>query len=240
MVRIFLNDQGQLDPDDLHHLVHVLRLRAGDDLVAVRDGQAYEAKLSSNFPESPEVLLGDKRLEEEKSFYLYLLQGLGKGQKFEEILEHGTEVGVDSFFPIQMTRSIRKVQGKEEKLKTRWEKILKKAAKQSRRLKIPEVSLVKGLEEALESLPEDCRILCCYEEEKTRRLDQVLTGKEKNLALVIGPEGGLDPEEVALIQARGGQCISLGPRILRTETAALIASDRVHVLMEGGGHGREK
>ena len=131
-----------------------------------------------------------------------------------------------------MKRSLRKVNHKWDKLKNRWEKIVEKAAKQSKQIDIPQVYPPMTLKEGLEILPKDSLILVCYEEEKDHFMKDYIQGQEKNIALIIGPEGGLDPEEVDLIKARGGHPVSLGKNILRTETAPLIAGDRVYCLME--------
>ena len=141
-------------------------------------------------------------------------------------------MGIDAFVAIQMKRSLRKVDHKWDKLKNRWEKIVEKAAKQSKQVDIPQVYPPITLKEGLEILPKDSLILVCYEEEKDHFMKDYIQGQEKNIALIIGPEGGLDPEEVDLIKARGGHPVSLGKNILRTETAPLIAGDRVYCLME--------
>lgn len=232
MTRVFLNDDQKLSPEDLHHLFHVLRMTSGDSLEAVYKRDLYRARLTDHSAQDGSLALEEKLEARQKDYRVFLLQGLAKGQKWEEVLEHGTEVGIDVFVAIQMKRSLRKVDHKWDKLKNRWEKIVEKAAKQSKQVDIPQVYPPMTLEESLEILPKDSLILVCYEEEKDHFMKDYIQGQEKNIALIIGPEGGLDPEEVDLIKARGGHPVSLGKNILRTETAPLIAGDRVYCLME--------
>ena len=234
MTRVFLQEDQTISKEDRHHLFHVLRMKAGDSLEAVYQGEVFQAFLKENSQVDGELDLKEKIQGEEKSYQIYLLQGLPKGQKWEAILEHGTEVGIDVFIPLQMTRSLRKVDHKWEKLQDRWTKILEKAAKQSKQTRIPKVEKPCPLQEALRTLPPDTLILACYEEEKISKMKDYVHGEKKNIALIIGPEGGLDPEEIQEIKNFGGKTVTLGRNILRTETAPLVAADRIYCLMEEG------
>ncbi|EGS30178.1 RNA methyltransferase, RsmE family [Peptoniphilus sp. oral taxon 375 str. F0436] len=181
MTRVFLNDDQKLDPEDLHHLFHVLRMRAGDSLEAVYKRDLYRARLTDQSAQDGNLVLEEKLEAREKGYRVFLLQGLAKGQKWEEVLEHGTEVGIDTFVAIQMKRSLRKVNHKWDKLKNRWEKIVEKAAKQSKQIDIPQVYPPMTLKEGLEILPKDSLILVCYEEEKDHFMKDYIQGQEKTL-----------------------------------------------------------
>ena len=151
---------------------------------------------------------------------LTLLQGLPKGDKLELVLQKGTELGVAAFFPVVTARAVSRPKDAEAKAQ-RWRKIVSEAARQCGRADVPEVAAPGPLADAVAALPKDTRLLVLDEEERALRLSDALT--DAPLALVVGPEGGLSREEVAQLKAAGGVSVTLGPRVLRTETAALAA-----------------
>lgn len=147
----------------------------------------------------------------------------------EYIIQKGTEIGVSEFTPVSMSRSIVKLEGKEsEKKIERWQRIAETAAKQCKRDIIPKINCMQNLKNLYEILKKYDIVLIAYEEEEDNSLKAEIEKykelKEKNnkIAIIIGPEGGLAKEEVEAIKEIGGRPITLGKRILRTETAPLV------------------
>ena len=153
-----------------------------------------------------------------------LYQGLPKADKLEFIIEKSTELGVSKIVPVEMRFSIAKVKNEEKKI-VRWNKIAESAAKQSKRNVIPLIEQTIKFNEMIKELEQYDLILVAYENESKQTLKNVLAkvqkDKIKNVALIIGPEGGVDSKEIDLLIQSGAECISLGKRILRTETAPL-------------------
>ncbi|MDO5713577.1 MAG: 16S rRNA (uracil(1498)-N(3))-methyltransferase [Tissierellia bacterium] len=217
------NEGLLLSKEDTHHCKSVLRLEEGSLIECVYESKVYQGNLS--FIDNRGWVFNLELVEEVSSnLTLYLCQGIPKGQKMEEIIRHGTEAGINVFIPLKLKRCISNISNKEEKKLKRWQSIAESGAKQSKSLEIPMVETPMTLEEALKYL-EDTLILVAYEEEKEMILSQVL--KEdipRKVALFIGPEGGFEKEEIQMIKEYGGYATSLGPRILRTETAGVIGS----------------
>ena len=156
----------------------------------------------------------------------------------EMILQKLTEVGVDEIILVQTKRTVVKVDDKKEDKKIeRWERIIYEAAKQSKRGKIPKLRGVLSFKEALADMKENDFNIAPYENEKTKTIKQAIKGKYiNNIGIFVGPEGGFEDTEINAIEEIGGQSVSLGPRILRTETASLVASSIVlYELSDLGG-----
>ena len=155
-----------------------------------------------------------------------LLQGLAKGEKMELIIQKAVEIGVVEIFPLAMDHSVVVLDRSKAGKKTeRWQKIAEAAAKQSKRDVIPAVHEVMKLSQVLQEEKWDLLVIA-YESENRISLKEVLqTHKNaKSIGVIIGPEGGLSNEEVKAAQEAGGIAVSLGRRILRTETAGLVAA----------------
>jgi len=151
-----------------------------------------------------------------------LIQGLPKGDKLDWVLQKSTELGVSAVWPVVTARSV--ARPKPEALGTRhgrWQRIVEEAARQSGRAEVPEVAPLRSLDEALKALVPGMRLLVLDEEERSERLG--LAAGDAAVAIVVGPEGGLTREEVDVLRAAGGVPVSLGPLVLRTETAGLAA-----------------
>lgn len=223
-------DRFTFSSEDLHHMKQVLRKKEGDEIEVVFGERVYRGFLKES-EEGFQALEGELISQGEQGVFLTLYQGIPKGSKMEEIIKHGTEVGVDAFVPVAFHRCVSKISGKEEKKVSRWQKIAESAAKQGKRLFVPKVHLPMTLKEALSSI-EDGKILLCYEGEKEVLLPRFFKEKTTKVHLFIGPEGGITQEEVELVRAAGGWITGLGPGILRTETAGVVASFLVKY--EGG------
>ena len=157
----------------------------------------------------------------------YLFQGLPKGDKLELIIQKTVELGVAGIIPVEMSRSVVKVEEKKKKAKqARWQAIAESAAKQSKRNLIPEVTEPISYKQAMQKARELDLFLVPYEDARgmagTRdALQQIKPGM--SVGILIGPEGGFDSREIELAKESGAQVISLGKRILRAETAAVTA-----------------
>jgi len=207
-----------------HHL-RVLRVAKGDSLeVFDGKGRAWAAEVLSVEEDAAVLRLGLERTAP-RGRPVSLVQALPKADKLELVLQKGTELGVHAFFPSVSERSVVRLEGKSaEARQLRWQRIAEEAARQCGRAEVPTVHAVRGLLEAVRSLPASTRLLVLDEEETQVRLAQAaFVDRSAPLALVVGPEGGLARTEVEALRELGGVSISLGPLVLRTETAALAA-----------------
>ena len=156
----------------------------------------------------------------------------------EMILQKLTEVGVDEIVLVQTKRSVSKVDDKKEDKKIeRWERIIYEAAKQSKRGQIPRLRGILNFKEALEDMKNNDLNIAPYEKERTKSIKQAIKGVNINtMGIFVGPEGGFEESEIEAIEEIGGKSVSLGPRILRTETASLVASSiALYELSDLGG-----
>ena len=221
----------QITGRDAHHIIDVLRMIPGDRLQVVADdgisflGEIADISTNTVTVYAREIL----RETHEPDVRISLLQGLAKGGKMELIIQKAVEIGVTDIFPVAMDHSVMVLDNsKAEKKTQRWQKIAEAAAKQSKRDAIPAVHEVATLTQVLRTKKWDL-LLIAYESENQVSLKEALqTHKEaKTIGLIIGPEGGLSNEEVKTAQAAGGIAVSLGRRILRTETAGLVAATAI-------------
>jgi len=209
------------------HLVRVLRLSPGDLVVGYDNtGREYTSVIVKIEDKSVTCrILSTDQPDVEAHTSVFIVAGLSKGEKMDWVIQKGTELGMAGLIPLRTKRSIVHIEGKKAQDRVvRWQKISSEASKQSHRVQEPEIFEVCDWKDLKEQLPEDTQWIIPYEEEKTQRLTSVLgTMKaEHPIAIIIGPEGGFEETEVAWAQENlGAQSVSLGPRILRTETAAV-------------------
>lgn len=211
---------------DVNHIAKVLRHNVGDMLcVCDGNGYDYEAEITAITRDSI-VLAAKSRMPclAEPKVQVTLYQGLPKQGKMEWIIEKCTEMGISSIVPVQMERSVVRLSPEQaEKKLMRWQKTAEAAAKQCGRGKIPTVAMPIALAD-LAQAPLPDFLLMAYEEEKTQGVQNLLRGrKDQSVGIFIGPEGGFAPEEAAFLQNLGAHSVTLGKRILRTETAGLAA-----------------
>ena len=225
---------------EAHHLQRVLRLGPGD-VVEVGDGQgrAFRARLVGE--ESgvwKAKLLAPILGRTEPQVRVVLAVALTKGDKMDWIIQKGTELGVHIFAPFAGSRSVVKLTAvKARTRQVRWQRIATEAAKQCGRFFVPRVDEVGKLSEILGRYGEGALVVLPWEGEESQGLGEVLReGQEQCIVAVIGPEGGFSKEEVVRVKAQGAQVVTLGPRILRTETAALATV--AMVLYERGDLGK--
>lgn len=246
MYRFFVNpEQLQKEPvhiqgEDYNHIRNVLRMKPGDE-VLLCDGKdkEYLCEIEEFCEDGQEVLLritdlfGDAR---ELPARITLFQGYPKGDKLEMIVQKAVELGAFEIVPVSMKRCVVKLDAKKAARKVeRLNAIALSAAKQSKRGIIPKVSEVMSLKEACEYAKDMDYILLPYEHAEGMAYSRQLIKEaenRKNIGIFIGPEGGFEPEEVEWIQNVGGRTLSLGHRILRTETAGMAVLSLLMFLLD--------
>ena len=213
------------DSGTIFYLSVVLRLGVGDHIYASDGyGRAYETNIIVMDSKQIELkILSERAQKEEASTRITLYQGLPKGGKMDEIVRKSTELGVSRIVPVLMERSIPNPE-KEASAERhgRWARIAEEAARQSQRTSIPEVGELINMAEAEEGLVSGGfdLVLVLYELEERLTLKNVLRGKNfSNIAVFIGPEGGLEKNEVDQLISKGAISVTIGDTILRTETA---------------------
>ena len=233
MPKFFINKndisrgQIQLFGEDEKHIKTVLRAREGEE-VTLCDGEGmdYQCRIASLERGVLLDVLSKEVCETEPKTKITLYQGLPKADKMELIIQKCVELGIDRIVAVSTERAIVKLDKKETKKLERWQKIAEAAAKQSGRGKIPEVcqQVLKFKEAVAEAAELDAAIIP-YEREQERGIRTFVKGFEgESVGIFIGPEGGFADEEIALAQENGIQSVTLGKRILRTETAGMITT----------------
>ena len=206
----------RLDTDDARHLIRVLRAQSKERIAIVFNGLRFEAELEIEGDNAFGRLLGPLPSTEPRC-KVTLYQGLPKGDKMDLIVQSCTQLGVHRIVPCQMQRCVSKWEGGDKKLQ-RWQRIAREAAVQAGRSQVPQIG------ECL-SFDSLCRALCAHEQamvpwEEGGQSLRAVYNCAVDVALVIGPEGGITAEEIARLPA---QPLTLGPRILRTQTAGMAA-----------------
>lgn len=231
MHRFFVSPQARsggsirLDGAQARQIARVLRLTPGEQIIAL-DGSGAEwlVTLTAVTPAAVEGEIVEERAAAgEPRLRLTLVQAVLKADHFEWVLQKGTEVGIAAFMPVVTRRGIVPLAPAASK-HDRWRAIVLEAAEQSHRGIIPTLAPAQSLADALRSAPSPVFVL--WEEEQATGLRAVLErfGFLEQATLVVGPEGGLTPQEADMARAQGAVTVSLGPRILRAETAGLVAA----------------
>ena len=217
--------RAQLPEEETQHALKVLRMRPGDVCQALTDGEIFDAVLEETAAPARVILrLGEKLPSPEPQVRVTLYQGLPKGDKMDYVVQKCTEAGVFRIVPVRFSRCVAAWTDKdEEKKRLRFQRIAAEAAKQSGRAIIPEIGLPLTVGQLCDEIKAYDLALVPWEEERGNGIRGKWQG-QKNVAIVIGPEGGISPEEMAQMQAAGAVPVTLGPRIFRTETAGLAAA----------------
>jgi len=232
---VFSGDEVRLEGDLAHRLSRVLRLEAGAAVVLLDgSGLEHETRLDAVGPRRVAGTVVSRRPgRAEPRVRLVLYQSLVKGERFDWVLEKGTELGVAAFVPLLSRRNVVRAAPGRPGRSERWRRVVREAAEQCGRCVLPEILPAEGLKEAL-SEAADLRLLLWEGEEALglaaalRRARPALEAVERPaVAVLIGPEGGFAAEEVALAREAGAQVVSLGRRILRSETAGIVAAAAV-------------
>lgn len=227
------------DPADIKHLVRVLRADVGEKIeICSADGTEYVCEIEEIFKDQVVCgILEKKQIDRESPVELHLFQGLPKADKMDLIVQKNVELGVNVIVPIAMARSVSKIADAKDGLKKteRWQKIADEAAKQSKRSAKVSVQPVKSFKAILKDIETFDLFLVPYELESGQGLKTALVQFKEQLAqkvestqkikiaILIGPEGGISDKELQLLLDHKALPVSLGPRILRTETAGFAA-----------------
>ena len=217
-------DQVTLTGEVARQIARVLRLRAGDEIV-ILDYSGYEYLVFLHKVSSTTVhgLVKERRWNQsEPTTRVTLYQGMLKSDKFEFVLQKGTELGVTEFVPILCERSIARAVGElTRSRRNRWERIIVEASEQAGRGKLPTLSDPVSFDTACEDAP-GLKVIP-WENESVTKLRSVLNGNPGGVSIFIGPEGGLTAKEVETAGCFNITPVTLGPRVLRAETAAITA-----------------
>ena len=225
------NNTVNVTGDDAKHLKTILRAQPGDKISVVTESKEYIAEIKEINTENIVCTLVEEILtNNETKINITLCQGIPKKTKMETIIQQNVEMGVKSFIPLITERTVVKLNEKdrEQKKLDRWQKIAKESAKQSKRNIIPEVKDIMTVKELIKKLKsEDAEVIVPYELEDIKLLKDVLQEPKENFYIIIGPEGGFDIKELEMFQEIGAHIVTLGKRILRTETAGIVTASIV-------------
>ncbi len=232
-----------VEGSDVNHISNVLRLKCGDSL-SISNGQGVEYYCIIKTITNDQVVLEiqyETESEYELPVEITLFQGLPKGDKMELIIQKAVELGASEIVPVSMARSIAKLSGKQaDKKIERWNRIAEAAAKQARRGIVPRVAPACSFKEMCNELESYDLVILPYENaegisatkalfERAGRLIQA----RKGIAVIVGPEGGFDQTEIDHLMKDNIEPVSLGRRILRTETAGLAVLSNLMIHLEG-------
>lgn len=225
------NNKISIINEDVNHIKNVLRKNIDDkiNICNLDNNKNYICKI---------IEITDKQItteierevesNSESNISATIYQGLPKAEKMELIIQKSTELGAEKIVPTIMKRCVVKVDDKDKiKKNARWQKIAEVAAKQSGRDKLTQIGDFENISHLCDSIKDYDTVLLAYEDEKNNSIKTEIEKlksfkKDKlNIAIIIGPEGGLDTEEVTLLKNSGAKVVTLGNRILRTETVAL-------------------
>jgi 16S rRNA (uracil1498-N3)-methyltransferase len=222
-----INDNiALIDGSDVNYLKNVLRLKAGDEVIVMDSkSKEYASKILTMEKDLIKAeLVAEKHPKSESKVKVTIAQGIPKNPKMDLIVQKATELGAVRIIPVKAERSVVKILKEKEKSKVdRWQKIAKEAAEQSGRLIIPFVEETKDIKDLLKLRGDFDKCIMLWEMEKERTIKTFL--KEncgiKSLLVLIGPEGGFSHKEAELAKEHGFITVTIGSRILRTETASL-------------------
>ncbi len=223
------NNKITIIGEDVNHIKNVIRKQIGDIIeICNQDNEkSYKCEIEKIEEKQITTKIIEELKAQESNIKVDIFQGLPKAEKMELIIQKSVELGANAIIPVNMKRCVVKLDSKsEEKKIERWQKISESAAKQCGRNNIPEVKHLVNIKDICNKIKDYDAMIVAYENEKENTLKQELTklkNKQKNLkiGIVIGPEGGLEENDVKLLKESGAKIITLGHRILRTETVAL-------------------
>ncbi len=233
MPRFFISDEVLLSEsptksfiitgDDAHHISRSLRMRVGEALTLCDGcGTDYNCEIAdiSDRQVTLNVLSEEKNLTE-PPYFATVYQALVKGDKFDTVIQKSVECGASKIVPLITSRCTVKFDPSDYKKKCdRYSRIAEEAAKQCGRGIVPKVELPMPFKNLAESVTEERTLLFCYEKGNVPLREVIEASDGKNFDIIIGPEGGFSEEEANTLSSLGAKPVSLGPRILRTESAA--------------------
>lgn len=235
-----LKEKVNIAQEDVHHIFKVLRMQKGDELVVVNEhGQSAKAIIEVINKQEVVVEIKDLLIADSKPQVRIILgQGISKGEKMDWVVQKAVELGATDIVPLALERSVVRYDEKKSQIKQeRWQKIALEAAKQCQSTFITKVHCISSLADALVNFSVDTGFVA-FEEEKENNLRCYLKNIAKDIQsifVIIGTEGGFTLVEVEKIKAQGFESVSLGKRILRTETAAVATLSVVMYELAGLG-----
>ena len=216
---------------DVNHIKNVLRKEIGNKLEICNKDDSKNYLVEIMKLEKEQIICNIiKSIDSntESNVYINVFQGLPKSDKMELIIQKGIELGASEITPVAMKRCVVKISSKDENKKIqRWQKIAEVASKQCGRNMIPNINNIIDVKDICNIIDDYDTVLVAYENEKENKLKDALKSLKQmaksnyKLAIVIGPEGGFEPNDINLLKGKGAKIITLGSRILRTETVAL-------------------
>ncbi len=221
-------NKAKITGADYNHITNVLRLKVGEEILISVLGASHLSKIEDIDDSAVTVeIIKENYQDTSLPVKIHLFQGLPKSDKLELIIQKTVELGVESITPVEMERCVVKLDGKKKDGKTaRWQAIAESAAKQSKRTNIPKVESVLSYKQMLEKIRDLDLFIIPYENAKGMQatketLQAIKSGM--SVGVLIGPEGGFSDNEIELAKSLNAKTVSLGKRILRTETAAITA-----------------
>ena len=226
------NEHIKLTSEDEHHLLHVMRMKKGDEIEVVAGNKLFLCKIDSVNPLSI-YIVNEIKSDVELEADVTLLFALTKGDKIDLVMQKATELGVKRIALIQSERTVVKYEEKDiEKKCARYQKIMKEASEQSHRLIVPEMMGVYNLKKLPKEVFSDLNYVAYEKDAGDTKEAFADVKKGKSISVIVGPEGGFSKEEVDQLANQGFIRTSLGKRILRAETAAIYALSVIGYLLE--------
>ena len=217
----------RLDGPEAHHVLDVMRLRTGDGVTTFDgSGREYEGIIKEARPKSLMIeITSTREVPAEGKVLVTLAQAIPKKDKMDYIVEKATELGVHKIAPIETARTIVRLKGDRAKERAeRWRRIAREAAKQCGRTTVPEIEDIRDYGSFLGAVKGYGLILMACLVTGTEDMGEVLKGQRAgNMLLFIGPEGDFTPDETTAARSKGARMVSLGPRVLKSDTAGLAA-----------------
>jgi 16S rRNA (uracil1498-N3)-methyltransferase len=234
MHRFFLSEQDVINKNNIsifsaatrHHMINVLRMPSGEQCEIIANRSAYHAEITDIQESKIELsILSEINRAYESPIGIDLYQCLPKGQKLEFIIQKNIELGVNAVYLVDSKRCVVDFKHKDvDKKLLRYSKIAEEAAKQSKRLMVPEINGILPLNDLKERLQCYDLVIVLYEDERHQTLKPLLKRESLvRVAVIVGPEGGFDPAEIDQLKIAGAEIVTLGNRIMRTETAGMAA-----------------
>ncbi|AHI53973.1 16S ribosomal RNA methyltransferase RsmE [Spiroplasma sabaudiense Ar-1343] len=228
MHRYFIEEKNNenfiFSPENIHHIKNVVKLKPKEQIVLIYKNTEFLVEiLEISNDEILTKTISSKKVDFSKKCNVTLILGLIREQKWDFVLQKATELGATRIIPIEFKRNVVKIDEKKITAKiARWKKICEDASEQSHQIRIPEITpIIKNLNALNEMIT--CKTkLVAYENEKNNNFKQFLVPELKEVALVIGPEGGLEANEIKWFEENGYEVVSLGKNIFRAETAPLL------------------
>ena len=247
MYNFFVNETEKQDnsfiitESDFNHISNVLRMKTGDEILVSCNGQASLCKIEIFSDYVKAEVIEENYHNTNLPIKIHLFQGLPKSDKMELIIQKAVELGVEEITPVEMNRCVVKVEEKKKKSKQeRWQLIAESAAKQSKRNLVPTVNIPISFANVIKAAEDFDLFLVPYENEDGMKatadcLSKIRSGMK--IGVLIGPEGGFDDKEIERCRQEGFRSISLGKRILRTETAAITSTAMLMLYSEMNADG---